>query len=687
MYLSTRKKENTMAEYREQSTVETSERQKLITEFPCFSSLTEDQSEQLAQLMHEMHVVAQEAIVKESDLVDSIYIIVSGEAEVTREARRGKKTIIAPISILLAGEGIGLNDTGFYSTTGKRTATVTAVTDMVLLRLDIKDLYAFLKLNNLEMSMYAASEQMLRMRFIKQSLPFSKLSHERLQWLASRVEEMNIPAGTIIFKQGEQGDKCYLIRSGKVEISSNDETATEHELAILKAPVLFGEATMITHSPRNATAKAIEDCELLVLKHSYLSELIESEDNVAKMFMTLMVDRSRPGQNPHVTLHQRQTADNQDVTILKNPDNGKYFKLSAEGAFIWNHLDGTHTMQEITLELADKFKVFAPDMVAGLISKLTKAGFIINVEIEGVNKAPAKSLVGKITEVARKFLDIRYAFGDSDPWLTRIYNKYISYLFTKPGQIILMFVIALGFVCFVLTTQNVLLFFSFQHASLLLVLTLTPLSLFEVMFHELGHAFAVKAFGREVHYIGVGWFWTAPVAFTDTSDMWLATRKPRMLVNLAGVYVDTLSAGIASLLMFVIPNPYIQGMLWLFALYTYVGAFKMLSPLQELDGYYVLMDWVEKNRLRQSAVIWLVKVFPKSIRHPELFRQHRPEVIYWLSCLVYLILVSILTVMVVGFIAQIMGTKAHPLISLCLPLIVVIISSLGVISDIRKAEE
>ena len=114
----------------------------------------------------------------------------------------------------------------------------------------------------------------------------------------------------------------------------------------------------------------------------------------------------------------------------------------------------------------------------------------------------------------------------------------------------------------------------------------------------------------------------------------------------------------------------------------------MLSPLQELDGYYVLMDWVEKNRLRQSSVLWLVKEFPKAIRNPKLFREHKPEVIYWVSCLVYLILVSILTVLFVGAIAEVMGSKPHPLLSLCLPLIVVVISSLGVIADIRnKVEE
>ncbi len=44
-----------------------------------------------------------------------------------------------------------------------------------------------------------------------------------------------------------------------------------------------------------------------------------------------------------------------------------------------------------------------------------------------------------------------------------------------------------------------------------------------------------KYYGHEVHYMGVGWYWLRPVAFTDTSDMWLSTKKPRVMVNLAGI--------------------------------------------------------------------------------------------------------------------------------------------------------
>jgi len=676
-----------MSEYLQNPTVDLSTREKILGNFPCFANLNAALRTELARFLNEVRYLPNENIVMEDAIVDSIYLIVSGEAEVTREMPQRKKSLQVPVAVLGTGEAIGLNDTGFYAATGKRTATVTAMTEMLLLRLDLKNLYDFLMEHNLESSMYAASKQMLRMQFIKQSLPFSRLSHERLQWLADQVEEIQVPEGTIIFRQGDQGDKCYLIRSGQIEISSSTDEGEEHQLAILKAPTLFGEATLITKEPRNATATAIEDCKLFVLQQEHLTELIESEDNVANMFMTLTVDRSRPAPNPHVTMHQRTTADGQLLTILKNPDNGAYFKLSAEGAFIWKQLNGEHTLQEITLDLAEKFNVFAPNIVAALISKLSKEGFIANLELPE-QQLTSQPLWVRLYVRAEKIFLFRFAFGDADAWITRTYNKYICYLFTRTSQVILALLAIIGFFAFVVSTNDVLHFFSKEKASFFLLFTLIPLSMLEVILHELAHAYAVKAFGREVHYVGVGWNYLVPIAFVDTSDMWLSPRKPRMLVNLAGIYVDTIVAGIAAILIFCIPNAYIQGMLWLFALYIYIGAFRMLSPLQEMDGYYVLMDWVDKNRLRQAAVLWLVKDFPKALRQPRLFRGHWPEISYWLMCIIFLILISVLTLIVQHFVFDILGIQAtNPYLTLIVPFLVVIFSSIGIIADIRRRAE
>lgn len=674
-----------MLDHTPEMSVTIPERQQLISVFPCFTSLNLEQIKSLAKLMHECKIQPNDLIVKEDDLIDSIYIIYSGRAEVTRAMQDKKKMVQVPVAMLTEGEAIGLNDTGFYSSTGKRTATVTALTEMVVLKIDIKDLYAFLHANNLELSMHAASDQMLKMRLIKQSLPFAKLSHERLAWLAKQVEIVHISAGQNVFSQGETGDKCYLIRSGQIEIIAHDESGGERQITTLKSPALFGEATLLTHTRRNATAKAISDCELLMIRYEYLSELIESESAVADMFMTLMVDRSQPVRNPDVSIHQRKTKDGQYVTILKNPNTNSYFKLSSEGAFIWNLLDGKHTIQDITLELAEKLDLFAPNLVAGLVSKLSHSGFITNIKIDEQSMLQKRSglryLVAKITSI----LNFRKTFGDADKNLTYIYNKYLFFFFSKIGLSLLTLLIGVGIFTFLYNTNHMLHFFQTHHIGGLLLFSLIPLSLVGVVLHELGHAFAVKAFGKEVHYIGVGWCWIGPIAFTDTSDMWIAPRKERMLVNLAGSYVDILLAGIASILIFVVPSPYVQAVLWLWALYAYLGAIRMLSPLQDMDGYYVLMDWLEKPRLRQVSVIWLVKKFPKCLRRPALFKQSYPEIIYWLSCIIFIVLISAITLLIQGFVFKVIGlAPSNPYLTLMLPILAAILSSLSIISDIRN---
>jgi putative peptide zinc metalloprotease protein len=655
--------------------------QELIAHVPCFTMLTSQENHELGTLLVEKEYKPGQVIVQEGALVDRVYIIAKGQAEVTNQIITPNGAENELTAILRTGDTIGLNDTGFFSTTGKRTATVTATSDMLLLAIDVKDLHRFLQKNSgLQSAMYAATSKILRIKLIKESLPFVQLDYNRVLWLANQVEEKFFPKDTIIFRQGEKGDNCYLIRSGQIEIFTTNEDGSTHRLAVLRSPTLFGEATLIASAPRNATARVFEDCELLVLPHKYLSELIESEKNVAKMCMTLMLDRARPLQNAHVTIHHRVAADGEPIVILKNTENGSYYKLSEQGWFIWQQLDGKHTLQEITLALSNQFNIFAPDMVAALISKLAKAKFISDVTIRD-NNTGQKTLWHRICGL----LEIRYAFGDVDTKLTQAYKKGIHLFFSTPGKILLAILATLGIIAFGFSTNETIDTFKIMPNTGWLLLLMIPFTILSVALHELGHAFAAKSFGHEVHYMGVGWYWFSPVAFTDTSDMWLSTRGPRTVVNLAGIYMDVLVAGICSLLIFVIANPYIQTFLWLFSLYTYINAFRMLNPLQELDGYYVLMDLLDKPHLRQSAVMWLVKKFPKAIRQPRLFRKHSAESIYWLCCLLFLVATTLLTLFVQTFIFKIIGIQIHnPYIMLSIPILVAIISSLGIIHDIRN---
>jgi putative peptide zinc metalloprotease protein len=352
------------------SNVKLTAREKLIQLQPCFSMITPAECHELATLMTETTFSAGEVIVLQNSPVDRVYIIIEGNAEVSQQQEDHGKIYNVPLAILGPDEAIGLSEKGLFSATGKRTATVTALTKINVLELSVENLNNFFdKYIHIPVTILASAEKMLRMHFIKQALSYENLSEKQMDWLVDHIEEKYYYAGDIIIKQGEVGDCCYLIYSGKVEIVQEDSQGEKHKLALLTAPTFFGEATLITGAPRNATARMLEDGELLVLKYEYLSQLMQTEEAITDRVMSVMVERAHPKQNPHVISFQRKTADGQDVVILKNPDNDKYCQIPPEGWLIWRQLNGKRALSDLQLDSSR-------DVVIALISKLAKDKFV-----------------------------------------------------------------------------------------------------------------------------------------------------------------------------------------------------------------------------------------------------------------------------------------------------------------------
>ncbi|VVC75695.1 putative NTE family protein [Aquicella siphonis] len=115
----------------------------LVKKQPVFSQLTDKETEELASLFSEKKVASEQTIVKEGDPVDSIYLIASGTADVRHVTIKDNAPVVNSVAILSSGDAIGLNETGFYSISGKRTATVVAMTDMVLYRLSVAAFHGF----------------------------------------------------------------------------------------------------------------------------------------------------------------------------------------------------------------------------------------------------------------------------------------------------------------------------------------------------------------------------------------------------------------------------------------------------------------------------------------------------------------------------------------------------------------
>ena len=124
-------------------TVDLETKKEYIRKQPAFNGLNDEELETLASLLTEKHFKHGQTIVTEGNPVDSVYLIVSGTADVRHVRIIDGKQEIEHLATLGSNTAIGLNESGFYSLSGIRTATVVANDDMVTLRLSIAVFHGF----------------------------------------------------------------------------------------------------------------------------------------------------------------------------------------------------------------------------------------------------------------------------------------------------------------------------------------------------------------------------------------------------------------------------------------------------------------------------------------------------------------------------------------------------------------
>ena len=109
----------------------------LVKNQACFKKLFDDEVAEVANLFTEQTVIAGETIVTKGDPIDCIYLILKGTCDVLDSTVENSEIKWTSVATLSQGDAIGLSEVGLYSLSGKRTATVIALTDMVLLKLRV----------------------------------------------------------------------------------------------------------------------------------------------------------------------------------------------------------------------------------------------------------------------------------------------------------------------------------------------------------------------------------------------------------------------------------------------------------------------------------------------------------------------------------------------------------------------
>ncbi|MCD6266378.1 MAG: TIGR02266 family protein [Deltaproteobacteria bacterium] len=118
------------------------------------------------------------------------------------------------------------------------------------------------------------------------------------------IERETYKAGDVIFKEGSHGTAVYLLGAGKVEIS---KTVQDRKIVveILGPGDIFGEMSYIDHSPRSATAIALEDAVLELIDKNFLDKEFNQIDSDFREIITTLVRRLRKTTQRLVSLPRR----------------------------------------------------------------------------------------------------------------------------------------------------------------------------------------------------------------------------------------------------------------------------------------------------------------------------------------------------------------------------------------------
>jgi len=121
-------------------------------------------------------------------------------------------------------------------------------------------------------------DKTVRICLFLQKVPlFSGLTPARLVEVAENMREEAHPPETYLIRQGEVGDKFYLIKKGNVEVHVDDGT-TSRLTAALGAGEVFGEVALLEDKPRNATVVTKDEVDVYTLdKQGFHRALAASE--------------------------------------------------------------------------------------------------------------------------------------------------------------------------------------------------------------------------------------------------------------------------------------------------------------------------------------------------------------------------------------------------------------------------
>ncbi len=317
----------------------------------------------------------------------------------------------------------------------------------------------------------------------------------------------------------------------------------------------------------------------------------------------------KPRLRPDATVVE-QTFRGRTYYVLKDPVSLQFYRVADTEREVIDRLDGEHTLDDIQQHLEQKFGAEAPAFreLARFVLMLRHANLTAPDESEDLSwsvKRAHKKRMDRLKQRASSFMYMTIPILDPERFLNAT-MPYLRWAFTKPFFFVWLATVLSGAFMMVYNFPELA-----QQANGILEPTKLPLLYVAFVFiktlHELGHAYAVKVRGGEVHRMGIMMLIFTPCFYVDATPIWeFKGRWPKVLVGCAGMMAELFFATFALFAWLNVEPGTLRTLLFNAVFIASVSTLLFNgNPLLRYDAYYILSDLLEIVNLRQRSTQYL----------------------------------------------------------------------------------
>jgi CRP-like cAMP-binding protein len=383
------------------NTLSLDERKLILSKPPLFQLLDSEELHELATLTEDRAFDAGTYIVKKGDIIDSVYIIISGVAVVTKTIPNEQR--IVTIATLKDFDSIGLNAVGFFSESGIRSNDVISKSSIKLLKIDLIKLKNFLQkpeANSSFASLKNINDKLVLMGFMQRINLFHHLTNEIIKEIAQKVQRCYFKKGEYICKQDEIANACYFLISGGVSVFVNN-SQQNNALCSLDAPSVIGEPAFLKDGVYSASVIADKHCECFAFTKADLLQLISKNKKYLHLIELSRIEHLVYRPVPEIVLKRNENTSATTDSVLLNEVTKFSVSVSPQEKMIWNDTNGDDNLRSIQSKLEN----FSLDFIYSFLERLRNKGFVTLVSFEFIRpRKPASIFVRIIKYIQSLFI-------------------------------------------------------------------------------------------------------------------------------------------------------------------------------------------------------------------------------------------------------------------------------------------